>query len=40
MDLQKKKSFRWELWRLPIIGLQLILLLILWYRSKPKREEY
>ncbi len=37
---QNRKKRRWDLWRLPIILLQLVLLLILWYRTRPKRHEY
>ncbi len=38
MEKQKKKHW-WDLWRLPIIGLQLVLLAVLWVRSRPKERE-
>lgn len=36
----KKKKHPWDAWRLPIILVQLVLILILWHRSRPKHHQY
>ena len=33
------KKRRWDLWRLPIIGLQILLLAVLWVKSRPKERK-
>lgn len=37
---QTPKKKRREVWRLPIILIQLAMLLLWWYRSRPKQHEY
>ena len=36
---EQKKKHRWDLWRLPIIGLQILLLAVLWVKSRPKERK-
>lgn len=37
---QPKKKHAWDAWRLPIVLVQLVLILILWHRSRPRKHEY
>ena len=36
---EQKKKHGWDLWRLPIIGLQILLLAVLWVKSRPKERK-